>query len=323
MCDELYGDGQLGLFGARPSVPPLERWARLAAALPAHVRFGTSSWTFPGWAGVVYHRAYRNQQAFVRESLEEYARFPLFRTVGIDRSYYGPIPEKDLRRYAEQLPPGFRCVAKVWKEITTRVFPKQDRERAGTFNRRFLDVALFEDAVLGPIDAAFAEHQGPFVLEIPPAPGPVNPKGFADAVARFLANAPRHHTYAFELRDRRLMTPRYFDVLRDLGGAHVFNYWERMPGLAAQLEAAGGSVPGVALVARLMIPPGKRYADLKKAFDPFDRLVAPQPAMRDEVVELIDAAGEADVDAWIIANNKAEGSSPLTVIALADRLATR
>ncbi len=49
--------------------------------LPAKLRLGTSSWTFPGWAGLVYRQRYANQRAFLRDSLGEYARHPLMRTV--------------------------------------------------------------------------------------------------------------------------------------------------------------------------------------------------------------------------------------------------
>ena len=41
--------------------------------------------------------------------LEEYAAFPLFRTVGIDSSFYAPPEEEVLRSYAEHLPPASRA----------------------------------------------------------------------------------------------------------------------------------------------------------------------------------------------------------------------
>ncbi|MEO0325776.1 MAG: hypothetical protein AAF447_22685 [Myxococcota bacterium] len=93
-----------------------------------------------------------------------------------------------------------------------------------------------------------------------------------------------------------------------------------MPELGEQLARTGGPTADVT-VARLMIPPGKRYADLKAAFHPFDRLVAPQPRMRDDVVRLARACADAGSELYIIVNNKAEGSSPRTVRALAERLA--
>ncbi len=88
------------------------RLEALARALPPEIRFGTSSWNYPGWRGLVYQRSYRGRGASA-EMLEEYAPFPLFRTVGIDSSFYAPPTPETLESYARHLPAGFPCVSKV------------------------------------------------------------------------------------------------------------------------------------------------------------------------------------------------------------------
>lgn len=305
----LWGDGQLDLFGEKPRGGVSEELVRLGKTLPEGLRFGTSTWTFPGWAGIVYHERYASQHAFTRESLHEYARHPLFRTVGIDRSFYAPLSRDELRAYARQLPSGFRCVMKAFNEISTRV------SREGEVNRRFLDADLFREAILDPVDDAFSAHQGPLVIQVSPAPGPVNARGFAFAVHHFLEQVQSPHPIAFELRDKRLFTPEYVHALREGGGLHVYNWWTAMPSLRAQRERVGP--PWGPLVCRLMIPPGKRYADLVKKYEPFDQIHAPDPVMRRQVCELAREALDARLEAFVIVNNKAEGSSPLTVEALA------
>ena len=40
-----------------------EELRALAARLPAEVRFGASSWNYPGWRGLVYHREYEGRGA--------------------------------------------------------------------------------------------------------------------------------------------------------------------------------------------------------------------------------------------------------------------
>jgi len=183
--------GQLDLFGVevRDGLPePDPELVSLASRLPSHVRFGTSSWTFPGWAGLVYRRRYERQRAFVRESLAEYACHPLFRTVGVDRSFYAPVPEHELRAYAAQLPDGFECVCKVWSELTALRF--FDDARRGQDNPRFLDAELFVEQVLEPTLAGLGEHTGPFVFEIPPTRGDATPERIELALARFLSEVP-------------------------------------------------------------------------------------------------------------------------------------
>ncbi len=140
------------------------------------------------------------------------------------------------------------------------------------------------------------------------------------ALGSFLAQAPRDFPVAVEVRDRKLLTERYATTLRDHGAYHVFNYWSRMPGLAEQMRVEGLLDADLVMV-RLLLPPGERYAELKDAYAPFDRLVAPQPRMRRDVIRLAHLALERDAECYVLVNNKAEGSSPLTVEALAEELA--
>jgi uncharacterized protein YecE (DUF72 family) len=310
------GVPQLDLFAApEPDGPDLSEDRALAARLPGHVRFGTSSWTFPGWARVLYPPGTTERDLKVR-GLELYARSPLFRTVGIDRSYYRPLEKADLAEYAAQLPPGFRCVMKVWNEITSRV-----RGPAREKNPDFLNPALFEERVLGPVREAFGEHAGPFVFELAPMRDAELPRPgeLPDLLARFFEALPRDAAYAVELRNRELFTPRYLKALAASGVAHTLNYWERMPTIGEQL-AAPGVFTAPFVVARLLIPPGERYEEKKAEFAPFDRIVTPQPELHDDVARLAEAALVRGSDLYVIVNNKVEGSSPLTVRALARRI---
>lgn len=320
---------QLGLFdrSEADALGPLEgvqaELQSIRDRLPGKLRFGTSSWTFPGWAGLVYHQRYPNQRTFLRDSLREYARHPLMRTVGIDRSYYTPVPEEDLAHYAGQLPNDFRAAVKVWQGVAMPGYPMHPRygADAGKVNPGFLDAEVFGHAVHEPVRAAFGQNMGPWILEVAPSPAPLDPTWFCEKLDAFLEAAPSDFPFAVELRDRNLLTPEYARTIQRRGAAHVFNYWSRMPSLAEQTRVEG-LLHGSLLIVRLLLPPGKRYADLKEAYAPFDRLVAPQPKMRQDVVRLVRSALDRDMECYVLVNNKAEGSSPLTVRALAEQLAT-
>ncbi|MGB9337794.1 MAG: DUF72 domain-containing protein [Polyangiales bacterium] len=290
--------------------------------LPSKLRFGTSSWTFAGWAGLVYQQRYPNQRAFLRDSIGEYARHPLMRTVGVDRGYYTPVPEEELAAYSRQLPDDFRAAMKVWQRVTMPGFPRHPRygADAGKENPSFLDAELFAQAVHEPARAGFSRHMGPWIVEIAPSPSPLDPAWFCERLDAFLEAAPKDFPFAVELRDRKLLTPEYARTLQRHGASHVFNYWSRMPRIADQMRIEG-LLEASPMVVRLLLPPGQRYADLKEAYAPFDRLVEPQPEMRQDVVRLVRAALERDIECYVIVNNKAEGSSPLTVRALAELLA--
>ncbi len=296
--------------------------ATIAAALPTGVHFGTSSWTFPGWAGLVYPPGLTGA-ALSREGLRHYARHPLLTTVGVDRSYYAPIPIDDLRQYADQLPDGFRCCLKAPASVTSRLAPTFGAARgAAALNPSFLSVDRLIADLLEPLAVAFLPHTGPIVLEFPPAARDQTqaPAAFLEALDRFLEGLPREFQYAVELRDKALLTPAYRALLARHGVAHTYNYWSAMPMPLAQAAVVPPEEPPFSVV-RLLLRPGAWYEDQRDRFTPFNRLVEPDEPMRDEVVRLTTRALAKGRKVYVLVNNKAEGSSPLTVEALAARLA--
>lgn len=289
--------------------------AALASRRPPHVFLGTSSWTFPGWKGLVYPGS-PTMEELVDDGLATYARHPLFNTVGIDRSFYAPLTSHELAGYAAQLPAGFRCVMKAFGRATSLVDP-----RTRAMNPDFLDPALVRDQVLAPALASFRPHLGPLLFQLSPAPrGALAPAMFTAKLDRFFSALPPGLQYAVELRNPEWLTPGYFATLARHGVAHVFNHWERMPSLGEQL-AREGALTAPFTVCRLLLPQGVGYEAAREAFSPFDRLQAPDEAMRAAVLRLVEATARTQRSLWIIVNNKAEGSSPLTVRALLERMA--
>ena len=219
----------------------LAGFERLRARIPPLVRFGTSTWNYPGWRGLVYHRDYGPKGAAAR-MLEEYAAFPLFGTVGVDSSYYGPPTEAVLQSYAEHTPPGFPFVSKVWSQLTVHTFTKaQDPARAGKVNPDFLNADLFGEEIYQLYQRHFADHTGPFIFEfqtLAKSSG-IDAEGFATRLDEFFSALPREGQFAVEIRNEEFLTPMYFAVLREHGVAHVFSSWTRMPPLGHQLDLPG------------------------------------------------------------------------------------
>ena len=293
----------------------------IAERLPAGLFPGTSSWSFPGWAGIVYSRS-RSTTELAREGLREYAAHPLLTTVGIDRSYYAPLPIADLEAYREQLPRGFRCCIKAPAAVTAYTLgPPASR---GQHNPDFLSIDRLAEDLLEPLDSAFRDHTGPIILEFPPfARGArLDPDAFLDRLDFFLTHLPRSFEYAVELRDRTLLTPRYHALLRSQRVAHTYNLWSAMPTPGQQAEIVPPENLPFSIV-RLLLKPGTWYEDQREAFRPFDRLQAPDEAMRHDAVGVARRALQRQKRVFILVNNKAEGCSPLTVVALATRIAGR
>ncbi|MGE3275366.1 MAG: DUF72 domain-containing protein [Vicinamibacterales bacterium] len=322
---------QLPLFDTTPEAPP-DPWATqlaamhaaaapLRAALPPQLHFGTSSWSFPGWKGLVYGGA-RSATTLAREGLAEYARHPLLTTVGVDRSYYAPVPMDDWRRYAGQLPSGFRCCIKAPASVTAPWIGAPGERPVP--NPDFLSPARLADELLEPLSAVFADHAGPIILEIAPPPRGegLPPDRFHRRLDDLLAALPGAFRFVVELRDRRLLTAAYTDILHAHGVGHTYNYWSAMPMPGAQAEVVPPETGALAVV-RLLLRPGTWYEEQRDRFRPFDRLVEPDRAMREDVEAVVARAVGGGRDTFVLVNNKAEGSSPLTIMALAERIAAR
>jgi uncharacterized protein YecE (DUF72 family) len=300
------------------ALPPPEELARLCQRLPETLRFGTSSWTYPGWAGMVYHRSYPKTGASAA-MLAEYARFPLFRTVGIDSTFYAPATPAVLESYGEALPPGFPCVSKVWDRLTVHSFPKaRYRAQGGERNPDFLNPDLFLNEVLAPWQRHFSGHLAPFVFEFQTIErrAGLHGQNFADLLDTFFSRLPRDVPYAVEVRNPEFLVPPYFAVLREHNVAHVFNSWTRMPPVGEQIELPGAfSAPFV--VARILLRPGRSYNEAVDAFAPYDRIRDRNPELRRDVARLIRQAAQLRIPAYVLVNNRAEGSAPITIAAIA------
>src|SRR5574341_1862625 len=139
--------------------------------LPAEVRFGTSSWAYEGWQGLIYRMTYPKSR-FAQDCLGEYASYqykgaPLFRTVGLDHSFYRPPTANRLAHYRTQVPADFRFCSKVWEEITIPAYANLPRygAKAGSKNPRFLDASLCQEMVLAPSFEGLGAQDGPFLFE--------------------------------------------------------------------------------------------------------------------------------------------------------------
>lgn len=293
-----------------------ERYRVLAASLPPELRMGTSSWSFPGWQGIVYSRK-RGTGHLAREGLREYARHPLLRTVGIDRSYYAPVHADDWRAYADQLLDGFECAIKAPAAVTSPVLTGFGRHAA---NPDYLSPARLSSEFLESLGRHFAGHTGPVILQFSQPFGgrTESPERFIEGLDQLLEGVGRTFRYGVEVRDTSVLTESYGRVLARHRAAHVFNYWSAMPMPGVQARFLSPEDQPFVVI-RLLLRPGTRYGRQREIFAPFDRIVAPDEAMRRDVLEIVRRAAASGRPTYLLVNNKAEGSAPLTIEALADR----
>ncbi len=322
---------QLDLFGAPDEAAAAEAshpvlaaqadsvWLELAARLPSQIYLGTSSWHFPGWARLVYDRI-ADERVLARDGLRAYAGHPLLHCVGLDRTFYTPIPTEDYRHYAAQVPAGFRFVVKAPMVCTASTTRSEPGVHAAP-NPRFLDAEFATARFVRPCVEGLGDKAGPLAFQFPPLGRALlrRPEAFAEQLGAFLDRLPRGPCYAVELRDAAALTPAYLQTLRATGAVHCLGLHPRMP-VASEQARMTGLDHGGPLVVRWNLHAGYSYEEAKARYAPFTRLVDEDLPNRVALARLCLAAVARGQPAYVIANNKAEGSAPLTLIKLAEQI---
>ena len=292
----------------------------LAARLPPKLRLGTSSWSFPGWQGLVYHGADLDETQLARQGLASYAAHPLLRTVGVDRGFYKPVPPSTLRRWYDEVPADFRFLLKAHAALT---IPKSARRPIFLHGVPdvFLDPGYARREVIEPAQQALGTKLGVILFQFSPLGERVwrHRAALLERLDAFLQALPPG-AYALEWRDPEIFGQDYADLLARHGVELGFAAHPRLPSL---LEQAAGlpqrpTAPsgGAPRVIRWLLARHLAYEQARTRFAPFNRLCEPDEVTRNEIVSLLRAGGEA----LVIINNKAEGSAPLSVAHLAEAL---
>lgn len=279
--------------------------AGLADKLPSKIRFGTSSWTFPGWRDLVYKQEYKSKTAFTRDSLTEYARCPLFRAVGVDSTYYRPPSAALLDRLNKQAP-NLHFVVKAWQEITSH-----------RFSENFLNPKTFSEAAVKAFEKSTLSKIGStLLLQFSRVPENLVRNGeFLDRLSKMLDAAPKNLKVGIEVRNFSLISSEYLTELNQRGITHVFSWSTEMPQLIEQLKAvaASGGIKTGEYIVRALIPPGFDYEATKSDYSPFDQERRPAPELHADLQRIITRARVTDSRVTVLFNNKAEGSAPLSV----------
>lgn len=297
----------------------------LGKRLPKEIRLGTSSWSFPGWQGLVYADKYSDTK-LSKQGLAAYARHPLFRTVGLDRTHYAPMSREQFSEHAAQVPDDFRFLVKAHEVLTLHRFPTHPRYgvRKGQENDRFLSVEYAIEHCIDPMVEGLGDKAGPLLFQI--APQNLKEIGgaaaFRDRLHAFLSKLPKGPLYAVEIRNKELLTSEYVASLTDAGVVHCLNSLKRMPPLDDQARRTNAE-RGKALVVRWMVHKSQDYESALDRYEPFDKLVDEDPETRDSIAKLVLEGAAAHQPVYTIINNKAEGSSPLSVLRLAETIARK
>lgn len=271
------------------------------------------------WAGR------HSESTLSRSGLPAYAAHPLLRAVGIDRGFYRPLAASEFQRYAEQVPAGFRFTVKA-PSLVTDALLRSESGRAQQPNPLFLDAAVALSDFIEPAVEGLGAAVGALVFQLSPLPAArlARMTEQLDRLHALLLALPRlpHGVIAVEVRDAAWLTPELPALLRDAGARYCLGLHPKLPPLAEQLPLLRVLWPGPLVVRwnlnRLHGPFG--YEAAEKRYGEFDRIMDPDPATHAELARVIRGTSGAGQDVFVTISNKAEGSAPLSVRALAQAI---
>ncbi|MFT3718685.1 DUF72 domain-containing protein [Pseudorhodoferax sp.] len=314
-----------------PAAWPAE-FAALAARLPPLLHLGTSSWSFPGWDGLVWDGTY-SESMLARRGLATYARHPLMRAVSLDRAFYRPLTVAQYAAYAEQVPAHFRFVVKAPSAVADALVRREDGQGMRA-NEGFLDPGLAWSAFVEPALQGLGATAGALVFQLSPLPAAMlarMPHWIARLGAMLAALPPLQElrarapdlVLAVEVRNAEWLVPAFADALRAAGATYCLGGHAKLPPIAEQLPVLRALWPGP-MVCRWnlnRLHGAYGYEDAKALYQPFHELVDPDPDTRAVLARVARATLAAGHHAYLTIGNKAEGSAPRTVEAMARLLA--
>jgi hypothetical protein len=198
----------------------------------------------------------------------------------------------------------------------TRAGSVRSGATAGRPNPDFLNAELLGDAFLKPLDP-FRQRVGVLIFEFASSASKAfsDRGGFLRSARSVSVSPPAGLALCRGVRDAELLTTGYFERLKAHNVPHVFNGWTRMPQIDEQL-ALPGSLTSDIIVTRALLKRERPYEQAVQAFSPYDRIREVTAAARKGLREIIDFATADGRPAFIFVNNRLEGNSPMTIVAI-------
>lgn len=308
--------------------PAALQWQALAERLPPGLRLGVSTWSYPGWEGLVWDGLY-DANVLSRHGLQAYGRHPLMRTVSVDRTFWRPLTAQQYAQMAAQVPEDFRFLVKCPNLVTDALLRGEDG-LGQTDNPGFLSTTLALQHFVQPVLDGMGSKLGVLLFQLSPLPQQLLLQSgvLLAQLAQLLQvvrtavqerQLPESPIVALEVRDPQLLTPALARVLRAGGATYCLGLHGKMPPIEAQLPLLRALWPGP-LVCRWSLnrrfgPFGYRAAQEQHA--PFNEILSPDPHTRAVLARTIAGITGAGQPAFVTISNDAEGCAPRSIALLA------
>lgn len=285
----------------------------------AKIHFGTCSWKYKSWKGIVYPEF--GQFDF----LEEYAKY--YDSVEVDQWFWSlfgvekvKLPDpKTVKSYARAVAdhPDFRFTIKVPNSITLTHFYRKKKTDPLIQNPYFLSVDLFLRFIdmLQPIHVKLGPLMFQFEYLNKQKMSGLNE--FTERFGRFIDQLPKDFQYAVEIRNPNYLKTDFFDFLKSKRLSNVFLEGYYMPPFLEVYRKYHKSL--ISPYIFRLHGPGRE--DIEKiSGEQWNKIYIPRDETLNSFADIIRRLLDEDVEIYINVNNHYEGSAPLTIQRLKDKI---
>jgi len=280
----------------------------MAQSAQAQVEYGTCSWNYDSWIGLVYSRKASHSAAYLGEYSEKYP------TVEIDSWFYKqPLPD-DAKEYRALTPEGFTFSCKLTESLSLTHERNRDKTAPPIANPDFLSTEVYSRYV----DATRELHDRIFLAELEfeylNKQKMASLNAFMKALDDFITALEKSGTrnmlpLGIESRNANYLTREYFQFLKDHGIAHVFSEKDYLPHVY-ELYAKVGDLIGDRVAIRLLGGDRKEIEDKTKGN--WNEIVEPKENLG-EIAGMIGSLANGSRLVKVYLNNHYEGSAPKSI----------
>lgn len=284
--------------------------------MTGNIEFGTCSWNYDSWVGLVYTKKAARSAAYLAEYSKRY------NTVEVDSWFYKLPSIEDVSEYRALTPEGFTFSCKLTETLSLTHERSRDKSAPLTANPQFLSV----DTYRRYIEATSALHDRLFLAELEfeylNKQKMAGLDSFMKALETFASSLEKEGLrpaqssensaalpLGIECRNANYLTREYFTLLRDLGIAHVFSEKQYLPHVY-ELYSRFGDLISDRVALRLL--GGDRREIEEKTKGNWNEIVEPKEDLG-EVADMIRSLAKGGRLVKVYLNNHYEGSAPKSI----------
>jgi uncharacterized protein YecE (DUF72 family) len=282
------------------------------------LRFGTCSWKYDSWRGLVYSDKEKINY------LQEYSN--LYNTVEIDQWFWSLFPPSKavlpnssiVESYKNSVPNNFLFTIKIPNSITLTHFYKRSKDEQLNPNPYFLSNDLFEEfiRILDPLKGNIGCLI--FQFEYLNKQKMSSLSEFQDKFNKFFSNVESDApAIGIEIRNPNYLNKSYFQFLVDLNIMPVFLEGYYMLPVFKVYQDYKDYIKNSAII-RLHGPDRKGIEKL--ANDNWNKIYINRDKDMGGIIEMIRDFEKREVDLFVNVNNHFEGSAPLTISKIKEML---